>query len=356
MMGVDRIYIYDNDIPTGSETERVILNYIKKGVVLKHAWRLPPKSEHTVSEWQLKIEWGSIRVRAWQSVRSFISKWDWDHRVRAFAPIGMPLLGDKVLLPISEAFDLHYYGQTVAYHDCLLRSVGRHRWMISIDLDEYVAPRRVRHLKAYLNYRSRRQLETKGMVLDHITIPNAFFAMPCQLDPNLRSKFKRAPSTGCLFGQSRIKPELQLPYPFYMTERTHPFPCGNRSKVIVDPLLIHNARTHVVHADVYNYLHAVRAPQLGFDTILRWWSKYRDYDASIKKRVLELIRTTFERPIESHDCSDPEGILLHHYRVPKHLIDDSRYHNCRPSELTNLQFDPSFVKRFGQALLDRMVC
>lgn len=42
---------------------------------------------------------------------------------------------------LNHKFGVHYYGQLLALQHCSMRNIGKHRWILYADLDEYFVPR-----------------------------------------------------------------------------------------------------------------------------------------------------------------------------------------------------------------------
>ena len=53
---------------------------------------------------------------------------------------------------------LHYFGQPVALSDCMYRLLNRYRWILMVDFDEFVVPRKVDSLKPMLREVTKRKV------------------------------------------------------------------------------------------------------------------------------------------------------------------------------------------------------
>ena len=136
MMGVQKIYTYmvKSDIPSQSNVPSILRTYRRLGVIdlvqLQDLNIYPPQLVRLTSKWGWWMDIESIKDRQPVSLLEIPSRPVFGH------PQDQPSLQ---LQRMSRTL-LHSFGEILAYQDCLMRSVGRHRWMFFYDLDEYLVP------------------------------------------------------------------------------------------------------------------------------------------------------------------------------------------------------------------------
>lgn len=134
-----------------------------------------------------------------------------------------------------------YFGQLIAHQDCLYRSIGRFRWVLYIDLDEYVLP--------YIPH----VFTLQGLV-------SAILERNHKPEPPSMLKLRSAFYANCLPGPSRhnvtvpLSPRIgaasitELPAPAWSIARiSELFSSKARTKYLCDPLTCDRVGIHWVH-------------------------------------------------------------------------------------------------------------
>lgn len=117
--------------------------------------------------------------------------------------------------------DLHYYGQNAAINDCLIRNYRISRYMVNIDIDELIVPRK--------GMTSLNELMT--------SLPNTH----CEY--SVRSTFMGAESKAVYEGKQKAR-ELNLNFLLRITRREYIFDKNVRSKYIVNTTCIDTVGIH----------------------------------------------------------------------------------------------------------------
>jgi hypothetical protein len=82
----------------------------------------------------------------------------------------------RAVAPLPGYFDFvgTNHGQLLAHQDCLFRSIGSFRWVLFVDLDEYVVPKSSQLLNLH-DLIAKRALQNQGLAPSELTLRTAFY-------------------------------------------------------------------------------------------------------------------------------------------------------------------------------------
>ncbi len=144
---------------------------------------------------------------------------------------------------------LHYHGQVLAINDCLYRNIGRVKYLIFVDLDELIVPRKHKDLKEMLK-------ELDAAHLDSYVFLNVLY-----LESKVFSLKKKVTQMSKKLCCNRKLPK----YLHHFNQVDCHFDYFSRSKLIVKPSLVSDMDIHNVCKRISNNTtHLQIPPQLGF--------------------------------------------------------------------------------------------
>ncbi|KAH3804766.1 hypothetical protein DPMN_133054 [Dreissena polymorpha] len=126
-------------------------------------------------------------------------------------------------LPVES--DIHNFGQMASLHDCLYRNTGASKFLVNVDLDEFIVPRG--------GYRSWRDW-----------IENVLPAAEYQIGSSVFSSRSDKDTTGYFSNISQVYNTVSLIHTY---RRLHVFTNCERTKYIVRPECAHILGIHCVH-------------------------------------------------------------------------------------------------------------
>jgi hypothetical protein len=141
----------------------------------------------------------------------------------------------------------HQNGQSAAQYDCLLRATGRFRWVLFVDVDEFITLRTGPHmtLPEHAELQARLQPLDSGVntpVLPASVVWRTQFFSDCPYNASRKVQVS--------FQHVKSVPKTtlaKLPYPIrYQTTITHLYPLEFRTKFMCNPLLVDVVNIHFV--------------------------------------------------------------------------------------------------------------
>lgn len=313
-----------------------------------HPWTMPGSRGGEGLNWRTQLQRHALRTRMTEDGRV--------HRV----------VNDDIepwVLPDSmHSLLVHYFGQIAAIQDCLMRSVGRHRWVAVVDFDEYIVGRGTAEvgitpwtdlIREEITAMQEVAGESDAVPLlsglgfrnvfycgdclpatyEHAVGPDPQSPLACYLNGTVCGETPTTIDSRCLYGYRENTENSMdasplatttLPFPFYATVRQRDaFPNSIRSKFMVDPLLTYHM---LIHSPGSSMARRLRYGKLLDDaerkeaaTIGAWLGQFVR-DASAVQDLLHLLQASIRPRRVRHVYVDPTRALLHHYRTPAAFI------------------------------------
>jgi hypothetical protein len=278
MMGVEKVFVYLFKV-SPSETLNVFEEYERSGMAelieynsgfpsdiirLRGRWGWWEKYYHFLSQGTRPTSQGKgISIVSHSGRPKVFSS---DEKQMEFSKPSVP--------PVTKRMT---WGQNSALEDCLLRSVGRFRWVLYVDFDEYISPREIhsvpgRNIFGTWLHELVSKHHTQTNSADEFTFPkfipafglrNFFICpfvnctrFPIKVPPNCQSHVARAAASLYICGENPCSPDpphsnldsaLNNFLAFFSPTRTARFIRVGRTKTVLDPILtyfplIHNVR------------------------------------------------------------------------------------------------------------------
>lgn len=189
------------------------------------------------------------------------------------------------------------FGQLLSLQDCFMRSIGRYKWTVLIDLDEYVVPHapHIKNLHDLVTTSLLRQPSGRLLAPSELRFQSAFFE-PCW--PGKKDRALMSQNTKVAFA---VRPAESYPRPIWAAARvSEVFAPTRRSKYMCDTLTCDRVGIHFGLTTMCDRFkgQSLWPAACTADPV---------YDVPIDQALLHHTRRRFEEGQVVHDCAKHPG-------------------------------------------------